>query len=83
MGLQCSAGRLGLTLEDETKKTILLIDVVRRNESSKDTKREEKMRKYEQLCSYLRQRREGNKANVLPLKNEFLGGEITEHKETI
>ena len=46
-------------LEDKAKKTILLIDMARPNESNKEAKRDEKMRKYQQLYFELRERREG------------------------
>jgi hypothetical protein len=36
------------------------------NESNKNVKREEKIRKYHQLCFELRERREGYRVKVIP-----------------
>jgi hypothetical protein len=43
-----------LTLEDSRKKEIMLIDMACPYESNNDGKREEKIRKYQQLCYELR-----------------------------
>jgi hypothetical protein len=50
MRTSCKARRPNLTLEDCEKKDIALIDMACPNESYKNMKREEKIRKYQQLC---------------------------------
>ena len=56
MRTKCIARGPDLTLEDTAKKTILLIDMVCPNDSDKEAKREENMRKYQQLCFELQER---------------------------
>ena len=56
MKMNCIAMRPYLTLEDKDMKMILLIDMVCPNEAKKETKRDEKIRKYQQLCFKLRER---------------------------
>ena len=58
MRTNCTARRPDLTLEDEEKKTILLEDMACPNEANRQVKREAKIKKYEQLCFELRERRE-------------------------
>ena len=65
----CIARRPDLTLEDIAKKTILLIDTACPNESNKEAKREEEMRKYQQLCFELRERPGGYMVIVIPTVN--------------
>ena len=52
------ADRPDLTLEDATKKTRLLINIVCPNDYSRVTKRVEKIGKHHRLCFALRERRE-------------------------
>ena len=59
MGTSCTARRPDLTLEDRIEKKIMIIDMACPNESNKEKKREEKMRKYQQLCYEIRERRDG------------------------
>ena len=53
------------------------------NESNKEAKREEKMRKYQQLCFELRERQEGYTVIVIPTVIGCLGGGINELKANI
>ena len=50
MMMDCIAHRPGLTLEDTSKKTILLIDMAHPNEYNKVAKQDEKIGKNHQLC---------------------------------
>ena len=75
--------RPDLTLEDTTKKTILLVDMACPIESNKETKRMNKIIKYRQLCFELRERREGFTVNVVPTIIGCLGGGIKELKESL
>ena len=50
--------------------------MARPNEKNKDEKREEKMRKYQQLCFELRERREGYTVNFVSVIIGCLGGGI-------
>ena len=83
MRTKCIARTPDLALEDTAKKTILLIDMVCPNESNKEAKREAKMRKYQQLCFELRERREGYTVIVIPMVIGCLGGGINEFKANI
>ena len=83
MRTKCIARRPDLTLEDTAKKTILLIDMACPNELTKEAKREEKMRKYQQLCFELRERREGYTVIVIPSVIGCFGGGIKELKANI
>ena len=53
------------------------------NESNKEAKREEKMRKYQQLRFELRERRQGYTVIVIPAVTGCLGGGIKELKANI
>ena len=55
---------------------ILLVDMACPNEKNKDEKREEKMRKYQQLCFELRERREGYTVSFVPVIIGCLEGGI-------
>ena len=83
MRTKCIARRPDLTLEDTAKKRILLIDMACPNESNKEAKREEKMRKYQQLRFELRERRQGYTVIVIPAVTGCLGGGIKELKANI
>ena len=74
------ARRPDLILEDKVKKTILLIDMAFPKESNKEAKREEKIRKYQQLCFELRERREGYTVKVIPMIIGCLRGGMKELK---
>ena len=79
MRTDCIARRPDLTLEDTSKKTILLIDMACPNEY----KRDEKIEKYNRLCFELRERREGYTVNVIPSITGCLRGGMKELKENI
>ena len=72
-----------MTLEDTEKKRILVIDMACPNEANKEAKREEKIRKYQQLCFELRERREGYTITVIPTVIGCLGGGMKELKEEL
>ena len=74
MRTSCTARRPDLTLEDSRKKEIMLIDMECPYESNKYGKREEKIRKYQQLCYELRERRDGYKVKVIPAVIGCIGG---------
>ena len=80
MRTNCIATRPDLTLEDTAKKTILLIDMVCSNESNKEAKREGKIRKYQQLCFELRERREGYTVMVILTVIGYLKATESEYK---
>ena len=63
-----------MTLEERRKKEILLIDMACLNEFIKDGRREEKIRKFQQLCYGLRERRDGYKVKIIPVVIGYLGG---------
>ena len=73
MRTNCTARRPDLTLEDEEKKTILLVDMSCPNEANRQIKPEEKIKKYKQLCFELRERREGYTGKVIPIVIGCLG----------
>ena len=50
------------------------------NEANRQVKREEKIKKYEQLCFELRGRREGYMVKVIPIVIGCLGGGMKELK---
>ena len=77
-----TARRLDLTLEDTSKKTILLIDMACPNENNKIAKRDEKIGKYNGLCFELRERR-GYTMKVVPTIIECLEGGTKELTESI
>ena len=81
MRTDCIARRPDLTLEDKSKKTILLIDMACPNENNKIAKRDEKIGKYNGLCFELRERREGYTVKVVPTIIGCLGGGMRELKE--
>ena len=78
-----TARRPGLTLEDTSKKTILLIDMACPNENNKIVKRVEKIGKYNRICFELRERREGYTMKVIPTIVGCLRGGMKELKESI
>ena len=80
MRTNCTARRPDLILEDEEKKTILLVAMACPNEANRQVKREEKIKKYEQLCFELRERREGYTVKVIPIVIGCLGGDMKEFK---
>ena len=70
----CTGRSPDLTLEDEEKKTILLVDMACPNEANRQVKQEVKIKKYEQICFELRERREGYTVKVIPIVTGCLGG---------
>ena len=83
MRTKCVARRPDLTLEDTSKKLIMLIDMACPNEANKETKRDEKIRKYQQLCYELRERRDGYKVMVILTIIGCLGGGMKGLKEKV
>ena len=83
MRTDCIAHRPNLTLEDKSKKTILLIDMACPNESIKIAKRDEKIGKYSRLCFELGERREGYTVKVVSAIIGCLGEGMRELKESI
>ena len=82
MRTNCTARRPDLMLEDTGNRTITLVDTVCPTEANKDINREEKTRKYQQLCFELRERR-GYKVKVTPTVIGCLGGGLKELKANI
>ena len=66
MRTDCITCRQNLTLEDTSKKTILLIDMPCPNKYNKEAKRNEKIRKYYRLCFELREWQKGYMVKVIP-----------------
>ena len=58
MRTHCTARRPDLILEDNEKKKIYIIDMACPGERNKETKRNEKIQKYQQLSFEIRERRE-------------------------
>ena len=56
-----------LTLEDRIEIKVMIIDIECTNESNKEKKREEKMRKNQQLCYEIQERRGGYKVKIIPV----------------
>ena len=82
MRMNCIARRSDLTLEGKDKKLIMLIDMACPNEANKEAKRDEKIRKYQQLFFQLQERR-GYMAKVIPLVIGCLGEGMNELKTSI
>ena len=76
MRTSCTARRPDLTLKHRIEKKIMIIDMACPNESNKEKKREEKMRKYQQLCYEIRERRDGYKVKIIPVVIGCLGGGV-------
>ena len=76
------ARRPDLTLEDTSKKTILLTDMACPNKYNKMAKQDEKIARYNSLCFELRERR-GYKVKVIPTIIGCFGGGMKELKENI
>ena len=70
MRTSCTARRPDLTLENRIEK-------------NKERKREEKMRKYQQLCYEMRERRNGYKVKIIPLVIGCLGGGMKRLKDDV
>ena len=71
-----TARRPDLTLKDESKKMICIVDMACPYESNIHEKRIEKLRKYQQLAFELRERRKQCRVTVVPLVIGRLGGGI-------
>ena len=67
MRKSCMARRPDLTLEDRIEKKIMIIDMAWPNELNKEKKQEEKVKKYQQLCYEIRERRDGYKVKIIPV----------------
>ena len=72
-----------LTLEDRIGKKIMIIDMACPNESNKEKKRGEKMRKYQQLCYEIRERRDGYKVKIIPVVIGCVGGGMKKMKDDV
>ena len=83
MRTSCTARRPDLTLEDRIEKKIMIIDMACPNEWNKEKKREEKMRKYQQLCYEIRERRDGYKVKIIPVVIGCLGGGMKKMKDDV
>ena len=57
--INCTARTPDFRLEDTVNKVVIMIEMACPNEINKDEKRTEKIRKYQQLCYEIRERREG------------------------
>ena len=79
----CIARRPDLTVEDTSKKTILLIDMVCPNENNKIAKRDKKIRKYNRLCFESREQRESYMVKVISTVTGCLGRGMKELKESV
>ena len=53
------------------------------NESNKEKKREEKVKKYQQLCYEIRERRDGYKVKIIPVVIGCLGGGMKRLKDGV
>ena len=82
MRTNCTERRPDLMLEDTVKRTIMVVDMVCPTETIKDMKREEKTRKYQQLCFELRER-QGYMVKVTPTLIGCLRGGLKELKTNI
>ena len=83
MRTHCTARRPDLTLEDEIKKEIYIVDMACPGERNKEAKRNEKIAKYQQLCYEIRERRQNFKVKVIPVVIGCCGGGIKEMKSAI
>ena len=83
MRTHCKAKRPDLTLEDERKKEINIVDMVCPAEGNKIVKSNEKIQKYQQRCFELRERRQGYKVKVIPAIIGCSGGELRELKRDL
>ena len=79
MRINCIASRPDVTLDNKDKKIILFIDMACPSEANKEGKRDEKIRKYQQLC-FESQERRGYMVKVIPLVIGCLGGGMSELK---
>ena len=75
--------RPDLTLEDTSKKTILLLDIASPNENNKIAKWNKKIGKHNRLCFELRERQKVYTVKVIPTIIGCFGGGMKELKETI
>ena len=80
MRTNCTTSRPDPTLEDTENKVVILIDMACPNEMNKEEKRTEKIRKYQQLCYEIRERREGYIVKMIPSVIGCLGGGMKQLK---
>ena len=83
MRTNCTARRPDLTLEDAETKVVILIDMACPNEINKEEKRTVKVRKYQQLCYEIRERREGYTVKMIPSVIGCLGGGMKQLKSDL
>ena len=83
MRMDCTAHWPDLTLEDTSKKTILLTDMACPNEYNKIAKQDEKIGKYNWTCFELPERWESYMVKVIRTIIGCFGGGMKELKENI
>ena len=72
----CTATRPDLTLEDNEKIKIYIVDMACPSENNRLNKRQEKIKKYQQLCFELRERKVSYKVQFIPAIIGCLGGGV-------
>ena len=83
MRMDCIANWSDLTLEDTSKKTILLTDMACPSEYNKIAKRDEKIGKYSRICFELPEWWESYMVKVIQTIIGCFGGGMKELKENI
>ena len=83
MRTNCTARRPDLILEDNEKKEIYIIDMACPGERNIETKRNEKIQKYQQLSFEIRERREHYNVKVIPAVIGCCGGGMKKFKSDI
>ena len=76
----CTAKRPDLTPEDTENKVAIVIEMACPNEMNKEEKRTEKIRKYQQLCYEIHERREGYIVKMIPSVIGCLEGRMKQLK---
>ena len=80
MRTNCTTRRPDLTLEDIDNKIVIVIDMAYPDEINKEETRTEKIRKYQQLCYEIRERREGYTVKMIPSVVGCLGSGMKQLK---
>ena len=83
MRTTCTARRPDLTLKDNEKNEIYIVDMACPSENNKVNKRLEKIQKYQQLCFELRERRSSYKIHFIPAVIGCLGGGVGQLEEDL
>ena len=83
MRTTCTSRRPDLTLEDNEKNEIYIVDMACPSENNKVNKRLEKIQKYQQLCFELRERRSSYKIHFIPAVIGCLGGGVGQLEEDL